>query len=175
MRGLHLACKVPPVWVLGHREPVWLSLQAGGLRPRGWAMLSVFGERQGQGGLEGSLLVDAVVLEDREWRWAGPRQASLRCWPLRATCPVTPNRPALPSPVSPLPSARSRSGPRPCMVMGPWGHGATQQLLRGMSHGPAAGFSQVLSPHRLRGLASGPLADPFASDCAEKVSERGGR
>ena len=37
---------------------------------------SVLGERQGQGGLEGGLLVDAVVLEDRERSWAGGAGAS---------------------------------------------------------------------------------------------------
>lgn len=48
--------------------------------------LSVLGERQGQGGLEGSLLVNAVVLEDGAELGGAP-------WPLRATPARHPSRP----------------------------------------------------------------------------------
>lgn len=36
------------------------------LRSRGWAVPSVLGERQSQGSLEGSFLIDAVILQDRK-------------------------------------------------------------------------------------------------------------
>lgn len=48
-----------------------LSPEAGGFSPGGWAAPSVLRERQGQGSLEGGFLIDAVVLEDRKWSWAG--------------------------------------------------------------------------------------------------------
>lgn len=38
------------------------------------AVPSVLRQRQGQGGLEGSFLIDAIVLEDRKWRWAGGQE-----------------------------------------------------------------------------------------------------
>lgn len=55
----------------GHRSQAWPCPRGGRFGPGGWAAPSVLGERQGQGGLEGGFLIDAVVLEDRKGRWAG--------------------------------------------------------------------------------------------------------
>lgn len=56
------------------RASTVLSLEAERLGPGGWAVPSVLRERQGQGGLEGGFLIDAIVLEDRKWRWAGGQE-----------------------------------------------------------------------------------------------------
>lgn len=46
---------------LGHRSQAWPCPRGGRFGPGGWAVPSVLGERQGQGGLEGGFLIDTVV------------------------------------------------------------------------------------------------------------------
>lgn len=104
-------------------------------------MPSVLRQRQGQGGLEGGFLIDAVVLEDRKWGGgAGRRKGPDKPFsglPRLSTHP----KPVLPLPGSPLPVSVTQVKTEPLQS---WGHrvtGVRQTVLWEVKGLPSCGIT----------------------------------